>query len=399
MSKCGGKFQPYVLCEQDSGLPARFVGEQDIFSWSAADEFHFETEGDGLCDEELDLRSRMSGRSVHRGRRVRLTSHRLVWHAEAAENSWLAVHLDHVEAAEPWGGMLRTKRCLLKLQSGRSVFIRCSVESQTDDVLVRIQSSVSSGSWRTGSYEVAAVGGLQRILDNRSSKQQATGEALDVAFADLESLRRHVTEATAAARQVMSSLARQGGSGYGAEGGASNPAAGSEVGKLLEDFGLLQADGTPISTAGGQSQADVVADVSKVCVAALEKKGGLGMLLAHDVFCLVNRARGTALVSPDEVMRALRSCASSGGPLRLRSLGSNGAFAVSLARTTDSELDSRLLKMAEAAPLSAFRLSTELQITAAEARYLLQDAEGRAIVVRDDAPECVYFYRNFFDDF
>ncbi|OLQ09285.1 hypothetical protein AK812_SmicGene7135 [Symbiodinium microadriaticum] len=53
----------------------------------------------------------------------------------------------------------------------------------------------------------------------------------------------------------------------------------------------------------------------------------------------------------------------------------------------------------EEGPLSAFRVATVLKITAAEARYLLHDAEQRAVLVRDDAPECVYFYRNFFNDF
>ncbi|CAJ1338562.1 unnamed protein product [Effrenium voratum] len=150
---------------------------------------------------------------------------------------------------------------------------------------------------------------------------------------------------------------------------------------------------------GGKTKDDIVADVTKVCTAALEKKGRGAMLLMHDVFCLVNRARGTALVSPEEVISALRKCSKPGGPLRTRKLGSVGAIAVALARTSDAEMDAPLLNMLEEAPLSAFRVSTELKITVAEARYLLQDAEQRAVIVRDDAPECVYFYRNFFNDF
>eukprot|EP00435_Cladocopium_sp_Y103_P031731 s1543_g8.t1 len=241
--------------------------------------------------------------------------------------------------------------------------------------------------------DVAAQAGLQRLLNNQASKQQATGATLDVALADLDSLRRHAADAAKAAKQVVSGLSKP--AGY--EGGSSE--VDSDVSKLLEDFGLLQADGSTISMSGGQKKDDIVADVAKVSAAALEKKGTGALLLAHDVFCLVNRARGTALVSPEEVIKALRTCSKPGGPLRMRKLGSAGAVAVALARTSDADMDVPLLQLLEDAPLSAFRVSIELKITATEARYLLQDAEKRAVIVRDDAPECVYFYRNFFNDF
>eukprot|EP00913_Durusdinium_trenchii_P014764 g13849.t1 len=140
--------------------------------------------------------------------------------------------------------------------------------------------------------------------------------------------------------QVVSGLSRPG-AGY--EGAAQVD---SDVSKLLEeqyekgacqyeDFGLLQADGSTISMSGGQKKDDIVEDVRKVSTAALEKKGAGSLLLAHDVFCLVNRARGTALVSPGEVIQALRSCCKPGGPLRMRKLGSVGALAVALARSYD----------------------------------------------------------------
>ncbi|CAE8596951.1 unnamed protein product, partial [Polarella glacialis] len=304
---------------------------------------------------------------------------------------WLAVRLDSVSSVEGWGGGLRSRRCLLKLQPcGRQVFVRSPDAAATEDLLENVRLAVRDTRWREGSYEAASMGGLQRILGERAVKQQATEQTLDVALADLDSLRRHAVEAAAAAKQVVAQLSQRS-AGDGKDDG-------SGVKQLLEEFGLLQSDGSAIAC-GGQQEADVVADVSKVCMAALEKKGNLGTLLAHDVFCLVNRSRGTALVSPDEVMSALRTCTAPGSSLRLRTLGPGGAIAVSLARTSDDELDSQLLALAEAGPLSAFELGQKLKLTAAEARYLLHDAEARAVLVRDDAPECVFFHRNFFEDF
>ncbi|CAK9045768.1 unnamed protein product [Durusdinium trenchii] len=388
------KFKPFLVCHEDGGLPARLVGESDIRSWPPTEEMMFELEwqdGEELCDE-VDLKSRISGRAVHRGCRVRLTTHRLFWRA-VGHNSWLALRLDAIESLENWGGMLRSLRCMLRLSCGTPAYVKGSSEPVTLDLLMEVRTAVQNGRWCDGSYEVAAQAGLQRLLNNQVSKQQATGATLDVALADLDSLRRHAAEAAKAAKQVVSGLSRPG-AGY--EGAAQVD---SDVSKLLEDFGLLQADGSTISMSGGQKKDDIVEDVRKVSTAALEKKGAGSLLLAHDVFCLVNRARGTALVSPGEVIQALRSCCKPGGPLRMRKLGSVGALAVALARTSDAEMDAPLMKMLEEAPLSAFRVSAELKITAAEARYLLQDAEQRAILARDDAPECVYFYRNFFNDY
>lgn len=371
--------KPFSLCELDGGIPARFVGERDFFSWPPTEEFSFDVDG----------------RDSHGGLRVGLSSHRLIWQAAAFGNVWLALHLDQLTGAEVWSAFMRSRRCLLKLRSGALLYIKFKTDSIVDDVVGRVQKALSEEGWRAGSYEVASMGGLQKILGSQAAKQKATGESLDVALADLESLRKHASLAATAARQVAMQLAR-GEAAYPDMAGEGT--GGSSVGNLLEEFGLLQADGTPISTRGGKGHRDITADVQKVCQAALEKKGGMAMLLAHDVFCLVNRARGMALVSPEEVMQALRSCSAQGGALRLRKLGSTGALAVCLAKTSDTALDDQLVRMAEADPVSAHGLASELNITAAEARYLLQDAEGRGILVRDDAPECVYFYRNFFDD-
>ena len=389
------RFKPFLLCHEDGGLPARLVGESDVRSWLPAEEMMFELDrqdGDELCDEVVDIKSRFSGRAVHRGCRVRLTTHRLLWRA-VGHNSWLALRLDAVEHLESWGGVLRSLRCMLKLSSGVPVYVKTSSEPVTQDLLLEISNAVAKGQWCDGSFQVAAQAGLQRLLNNQASKQQATGATLDVALADLDSLRRHAAEAAKAAKQVVSGLSKPG--GY--EGGSSE--VDRDVSKLLEDFGLLQADGSTVCMSGGQKQDEIVADVTKVSTAALDKKGTGALLLAHDVFCLVNRARGTALVSPEEVIKALRLCCKPGGPLRMRKLGSAGALAVALAKTSDAEMDAPLMQLLEEAPLSAFRVAMELKITAAQARYLLQDAEKRAVIVRDDAPECVYFYRNFFNDF
>jgi len=321
------------------------------------------------------------------------------------------LRLDGIASVEDSQRMFRSRRCLIKLQSDTSDVAFAAVkitsaEVSFDDFIARLTESVAAAAWSEGSYDEAAMGGLRKILGDQHARQQATGEALDVALTDLESLRKRAQEAVAAARIVANHAASAPSvSGY-PDGTSAGGAEDDGLRRLLEDFGcLLGPDGKPVAK-GGSSRADVKADVARVCVAALEKRrqggGGLGaMLLAHDAYCLVNRARGTALVSPEEVMAALRSCSASGGPLMLRNLGSTGAISVCLARSGDdaSTDDRRLVELTKESPVSACSLSRELGLSTSEARYLLRDAEQRALLVRDEAPEGVFYYKNFFDEY
>eukprot|EP00929_Paragymnodinium_shiwhaense_P112162 TRINITY_DN80419_c0_g1_i1.p1 TRINITY_DN80419_c0_g1~~TRINITY_DN80419_c0_g1_i1.p1 ORF type:complete len:402 (+),score=100.60 TRINITY_DN80419_c0_g1_i1:72-1277(+) len=378
------------------GVPQRLVGEKDVFSFAPGDQLTIEA--GGVQGEE------------HPGHRVRLTTHRLLWQSagDADDKPWFAICLNSLSSVENWQRMFRSRRCVLHYTTGLSHALKYSKESAADDFFKQLQATLKEGPWRNGSYEATTIGGLQRILQQKAERQSAVGDTLDLALNDLASLKKHAELAVSAARQVA--IVTSGG-GYASTSPASGAAEGGDLRQLLEDFGcLLGPDGKPV-VSGGDHRTDIEADVVKVCVAALEKKSkrggsegaGLGaMLLAHDAFCLVNRARGTALVTPEEVISALRSSsAAAGGPLRLEPLGKTGAFAVKLARS-DEEADAdakRLVAYAEAEPLSAFSLSQKLGLTAAEANYLLRDAEQKAILVRDDAPEAVFYYKNFFSEY
>lgn len=364
----------FQRCQEADGLPLRLVGESDVFTLPVGEELRIDSDDASLGDA-----------AHQRGVRARVTTHRLYWKSAAAE-VWLAVRLDGVIGAECLGGFLRARACVLQLQSGGTLSVRAPDAARTDELRDQVAVVVREARWLQGSFEASSMGGLQAILARKAVQRQAVEESLDLALADLKSLRQYAADTAAIARRVAQRSAEPG------------EAAG--VQKLLEEFGLLGADGKLVAGPSlGAGLSEEEADVERVCVAALERRGGFGMMLAHDVFCLVNRARGTAQLSPEEVMSAIKKCCRPGGRLLLKSLGSTGALAVSLASTNQARIDEKLLSLAQEWPLSAFRVATALQITASEAQYLLRDAESRAVVIRDDAHDGLYFYRNFFDDF
>ena len=215
---------------------------------------------------------------------------------------------------------------------------------------------------------------------------------------------------------------------------AGNEAEQTEVQKLLERYGIRDAAAPRGGQGGGD--ASLADEVARVCEAALRPPQqaqqdeddvedhpaqGEGrrcsplqcgrMLLLHDVFCLVNRARGTDLVSPEDVMAALRqrcivegsssadlsarSAASSGqggqgvGPekknrLRLvrlgRKLGAMGSvLAVQLAQTKEAEVDEEVLRVVQSvgkSGISAPEFAKRGQVAPSVASWLANDLQA-----------------------
>jgi len=360
------------LEDESTGFPVRLVCEDVLFVLPPCEELRLE-----LFQPNSRKPVKLSGR------RFRLTTHRLCWYTDEV---WLALRLDCAVLVEAGGGggWLLSTRLMLTLSSNATLKLKVRDNAAAKQLLDVLQAALRDAKWRDSSYEAAAMGGLQRVLKQHESRQRARREELDVALSDLESLRQHASKAVEAARQAAAL--------------ADDEGTKNSVQRLLHDFGLLGPDSKSVATGGGLP-AEVEADVSRVCVAALEKRGGLGLLLVHDVYCLVNRARGTALLSPQVVMEAVMRAAAPGGVLRLRRLGAAKALAVSLARTSDADADSELISAVEGGLRSTTDLASELGLTTSEAKYLCLDAELRCVLVRDDTAEGVFFYRNFFDDY
>ena len=66
-------------------------------------------------------------------------------------------------------------------------------------------------------------------------------------------------------------------------------------------------------------------------------KANAGIMALPDVFCLFNRARGTELVSPDDLLAAVRLFSIIGAPLHLRTF-SSGLLVVQSSSHSDAEV-------------------------------------------------------------
>jgi len=120
------------------------------------------------------------------------------------------------------------------------------------------------------------------------------------------------------------------------------------------------------------------------------------MMALPDVFCFFNRARGTALVSPEDLLKACELFSTLGLPVVFRVLPS-GVQLVQLSSFRDDALADRIASaVASKGKLSALELAQKDAISVVLAREQLLITESRGLICRDDAPEGLLFYPNMF---
>ena len=126
--------------------------------------------------------------------------------------------------------------------------------------------------------------------------------------------------------------------------------------------------------------------------AILDKYGGLMSL--PDVYCVYNKARGTALISPDDCISASQRFASLNLPLRVKKFDS-GVTVVQQGSQSDESIVAELMELVrEHGFVTAGRLAriSETSVVLAKHKLLLAESDGK--LCRDDSIEGLAFWPN-----
>jgi ESCRT-II complex subunit VPS36 len=130
------------------------------------------------------------------------------------------------------------------------------------------------------------------------------------------------------------------------------------------------------------------------------------MILLTDVYCLVNRARGTQLISPLDCLTACRQFATLPTALRLKEFQTGVKAIVADAHTEESiakriqlllQGEEQLLHSPSYASISPLRLSSLWHISILLAKQYLCVAEQFSVLCRDEAVQGLNFYLNHFN--
>jgi len=135
----------------------------------------------------------------------------------------------------------------------------------------------------------------------------------------------------------------------------------------------------------------------------LAKVGGLMTLT--DIYCIYNRARATNLISPEDLLDAVRCMSSLNLGMKERTFPS-GVKVVQVDSFDDTKMAIKLKELAEeqltvdpTSGLTSMEASRALHISALLAHEQLLESEKLGFLCRDDTVEGTRFFPNLFDDY
>jgi ESCRT-II complex subunit VPS36 len=250
----------------------------------------------------------------------------------------------------------------------------------------------------------AGVGG---VLHRQHQEHKHRQETLGRAFTDMNALMAKAKEMVTLAEHLAAVAARRRRTtnSSDASGSDASDAETTEMDAMMLSMGIA----SPVTreTAGALYHQQLARQLADWLPQVLAKRGGI--LALPDVFCLFNRARGSELISPEDLLKACQLWRRLGVPLQFRRFESGVQVVQSLDRSDDevcatlTEMINRPLgedddERGTMRRMDAYAASVALGIPPTIASEYLLMAERHGILCRDDGPEATYFYPNFFPE-
>eukprot|EP00850_Spirogloea_muscicola_P003348 SM000013S26517 [mRNA] locus=s13:798735:801432:+ [translate_table: standard] len=241
-----------------------------------------------------------------------------------------------------------------------------------------------------------AMAGVSGILLKEQRERETTDRNLHEAFSDLSALMVKAKDMVQLADRMQAKLARQT-TGEGG-GGEDDDFGGSR--QDVQDWLLSVGIASPVTreSAGALYHQQLSRQLADFVNEPLAKAGGMVALV--DVYCMFNRARGTELISPEDLVQACTIWRSIDMPLRLRKFDS-GVMVIQSKDRTDEEVLARISDLVSQPAvletgINASEAAFALNMAPALAKEELLLAESCGILCRDDGADGLRFYQNFF---
>mmetsp|Transcript_21507 Transcript_21507/g.39339 ORF Transcript_21507/g.39339 Transcript_21507/m.39339 type:complete len:383 (+) Transcript_21507:227-1375(+) len=332
-----------------------------------------------------------------------VTSHRLLLVEQATA---IQIPLHNIGTVETAGGWFRSAKLSFRLSNFDShpfyvqeactvaakplpplpsmpqqVMLKFNSTSDRDVALTTITQARSEQAWKKPTVvERLKVSGYGLAGVKTTIKQEVTEASSDIgsAFTDLESLKeksRKLVELASKLKQVDEE--------------AKDPEI-AEIRRVMGDLGFTS--GVSRDTTGVNYFTQLARDLIDFIMPHLQANGGL--LTIFDVFCLYNRARGTNLISPQDLQKSCENLTRLNLPVIYKEL-KNGVRVLQLASMHEDELLESVVKLIrDRESMSELELSEALKINPLIAKQCLINAEDEGYVARDESMQGLRFYEN-----
>ncbi|KAL8162070.1 hypothetical protein V2J09_013559 [Rumex salicifolius] len=241
------------------------------------------------------------------------------------------------------------------------------------------------------------VVGVSGILRKEQEMWENTDKSLQDAFRDLNALMSKAKEMVMLAERMRQKLLLS-------SNNQTNATNDEEIGSKEEIQDLLLSVGiiSPVTkeSAGAMYHQQLSRQLADFVKIPLERAGGMINLI--DVYCIFNRARGTELISPDDLLQACSLWEKFDVPVLLRKFDS-GVMVIQNRSHSDEEVYARIRTLvskpdALQTGISASDAAMTLGIAPAMAKEHLLNAESRGLLCRDISPDGFRFFINLFGE-
>ncbi|OAY65418.1 Vacuolar protein sorting-associated protein 36 [Ananas comosus] len=367
----------------------------------------------------VDLEAEENPSLLHpplRARLLALTSHRLIWIHEPSSSA-RALPLSSIVHAFPPKKSLRSifaassPRIRLQISlsdasaaprggaAARSEVITVVMRGKADpDVfygrLVEVLRSKARGVGGRGRGR--RVVGVSGILRKEQEMWESTDKSLNDAFQDLNALMSKAKEMVQLAEKMRLKLL----SNSTAQANSNDEEMGSK--QDMQDWLLSVGIVSPVTkeSAGALYHQQLSRQLADFVKLPLERAGGMMSLV--EVYCLFNRARGTELISPEDLLQACAIWEKFDVPVMLRKFDS-GVKVIQNKSHSDDEVFARIKSLAQKPDalrkgISPSDAAFTLGIAPALAKEHLLTAESKGLLCRDVSPDGFRFYINLFNE-
>ncbi|ONM37038.1 vacuolar protein sorting-associated protein 36 [Zea mays] len=240
------------------------------------------------------------------------------------------------------------------------------------------------------------VVGVSGILRMEQESWESAGQNLQDAFQDLNALMGKAKEMMQLAEKMRLKLLMN----SSTESNSNDEEMGSkqDMQDLLLSVGIV----SPVTkeTAGALYHQQLSLQLADFVRIPLEKAGGMMALV--DVYCLFNRARGTELISPEDLLQACSLWEKVDVQVMLRKFDS-GVKVIQTKTHSDEEVFARISSLAQKQDalqkgISPSDAAFTLGIAPALAKEHLLNAENKGLLCRDVSPDGFRFFINLFND-
>lgn len=340
-----------------------------------------------------------------------LTTHRLIWRdlknheccislslsqilyfeeqaGGIGKSAKIVVHLHPAPSNKEPGPYQQSKFCYVKLsfkEHGQIEFFRRLTEEMTQkrwEITVPQTVSTATGS-QTGKTRAVGIVGIERKIEQ---KRKETDKNISEAFEDLSQLMVKAKEMVELSRSIAKKIKEK-------HGNISEDET-IRFKSYLLSMGIADPVTRETHGSGTNYHMQLAKQLGDMLLAPLEERGG--MMALTEVYCLVNRARGMELLSPEDLVNACKMFESMKLPLRLRVFDS-GVMVVQLQSHSEEEMiASALDSVTDKGSLTAeeFARLLGLSVLLSKERLLLAEKVGH--LCRDDSVEGLRFYPNRF---